>query len=141
MGAKAAITGEAQIGADTAGAVAPVYTMHGTVATAPPMYTESDPPRQRNGNRKQETERGGQDDDAPTKKKAKVGKRDSAGYFTHNRSNKELCNSFQRGQCQGSGNCPRNPQRVHQCCKCLSPDHGADQCPKGRGWKAPNPTN
>ena len=74
---------------------------------------------------------------------------DKEGLFTTNRSGKELCDTFQRGQCgpTGIGNniCPANRSRVHQCAKCLSTEHGAfnpSNCtretrtpsvPKGRG--------
>ena len=49
------------------------------------------------------------------------------GLFTTNRVGRELCQTFQRGECQQSvrGLCPNRPDLVHQCAKCLSQSHGA----------------
>ena len=48
----------------------------------------------------------------------------SGGRFTHNRTNKPLCEAYQRGACQAHPRsplyCPVNRNAVHQCCKCLS---------------------
>ena len=62
--------------------------------------------------------------------------------FNANRRRKRLCLDFQSGCCSdskpGSAACPDDPELRHQCAKCLSFEHGADQCGvAGPGaWKA-----
>ena len=91
--------------------------------------------------------------------KDKGGKRDTKqhnldgdGLFRTNRSGKELCDKFQRGQCGaasfGNNACPSNKSRAHQCAKCLSSEHGAfspaactretrtPSTPKGKGKRS-----
>ena len=73
------------------------------------------------------------------------------GLLTHNRRGTQLCEGYQKGECKDAtpdGSCKRNPAFRHQCAKCLSPMHGASQCPtsapklpranhgKGRGKSA-----
>ena len=55
----------------------------------------------------------------------------SNGKYTHNRKRKMLCADWQTGQCSrkaGSVVCPKNPQHVHQCNRCLSEKHGGYKC-------------
>jgi len=65
--------------------------------------------------------------DAPPQKQHNVG---TDGFMKTNRAGKELCIKFQNGECdKASGpyaQCPRDRNRVHQCSKCLSQDHGAN---------------
>lgn len=65
------------------------------------------------------------------------------GLFTHNRRGVELCKMFQSGECvecDKRGFCSRNPQRRHQCAKCLSEFHGASRCPTDAP-RAPRPNH
>ena len=65
------------------------------------------------------------------------------GLPVSNRAGIKLCAGFQNGSCtetDRSRRCTRNGHCVHQCAKCLSPDHGSDRCtrqlapaPKARG--------
>jgi hypothetical protein len=66
----------------------------------------------------------------------------SDGQLTTNRRGVHLCRNFQKGNCQTGTNmrCSADPELAHQCGKCLSHEHGAEQCnkpaaatPKGRG--------
>ncbi|CAK0891828.1 unnamed protein product [Prorocentrum cordatum] len=53
------------------------------------------------------------------------------GLFTHDRKGIELCRSYQTGECtehDARNNCCRIPRLKHQCGKCLSIDHGANNC-------------
>jgi hypothetical protein len=53
------------------------------------------------------------------------------GNYTHNRRGVELCRMFQPGECtekDARGYCAKNGNRRHQCSKCLSELHGAQQC-------------
>ena len=74
------------------------------------------------------------DDDEPPLKKREFIERahmvDSKGFFTHNRRRQELCSAFGQGKCKkGRGiQCPKDPRKVHQCAKCLSPAHGVHKC-------------
>ena len=50
------------------------------------------------------------------------------GAFTHNRRGTRLCADFQHGRCASAGadaRCPKDRDSVHQCAKCLLPNHGA----------------
>ena len=90
---------------------------------------------------------------SPKKRKnqERVHKLGDDGLLTHNRRGTALCEGFQKGECKEAnpdGTCKRAPTLRRQCAKCLSPVHGASQCPtaspkqprashgKGRG-KAP----
>ena len=54
---------------------------------------------------------------------------DSNGMHLTNRNNKPLCPEYQDGKCEGSGlQCPKNPNQVHQCAKCLMQGHGTSSC-------------
>ena len=56
----------------------------------------------------------------------------SNGQYTQNKKGLELCNAYKGGDCPqttGTGRCPKNPDRVHQCCFCLQA-HPGSQCPK-----------
>ena len=53
------------------------------------------------------------------------------GKYITNRSQRPLCNDYNEGTCQtvnGQLACPRNPNLVHQCNKCLQ-QHPASSCP------------
>ena len=65
------------------------------------------------------------------------------GLFTHNRRGSELCKLYQSGECVETdrrGFCARNPQRRHQCAKCLNESHGANRCPL-ESPRAPRPNH
>ena len=66
------------------------------------------------------------------------------GSLATNRSGTILCRDWQSGRCTetaGQSRCSRDQSRMHQCSKCLSPDHGASTCskpvkmPMGKGKK------
>jgi hypothetical protein len=71
----------------------------------------------------------------------------SDGMLTSNRRGVPLCAAFQTGACtsnDAAGRCTANPNRAHQCAKCLGIGHGAQVCPhtaavepraKGKGKK------
>lgn len=85
-----------------------------STATRPPASTTSRPPKRQRG---------------PDVREHKLG---DDGMYTHNRRGAELCKMFQTGECKDKdqfGNCGRNAARKHQCAKCLSELHGANQCP------------
>ena len=52
--------------------------------------------------------------------------------YNANRRRKRLCLDFQSGHCKeckpGTSVCPDDPELRHQCAKCLSFEHGADEC-------------
>ena len=55
------------------------------------------------------------------------------GVYTTNRKGVALCPDFQTGACtdaDGDRRCMKNNNLVHQCEKCLSPDHPGSQCTK-----------
>jgi hypothetical protein len=59
----------------------------------------------------------------------------SNGQYSTNKKGLELCNGYQDGSCPAtshSGRCPKNSDRVHQCCYCLSA-HAGTACPKNGG--------
>ena len=56
------------------------------------------------------------------------------GMLTHNRRGTELCRGYQKGECKDkdrNGFCAKTGRTRHQCAKCLSEDHGANECPHG----------
>ena len=57
----------------------------------------------------------------------------SNGIYSTNRSGVRLCEDFQRGTCEGvdlNARCRANPDKVHQCNKCLAADHSGKDCTK-----------
>ena len=84
---------------------------------------------------------------APWQKEKKRNKREASdrahkvgasGMFTHNRNDKPLCEDYQGGQCSGKElQCPKDPNKMHQCAKCLLQGHGASSC---RGQMAREPS-
>ena len=63
------------------------------------------------------------------------------GLYTTNRRGIDLCPGWQDGSCVGSAagaRCPNNWGLAHQCAKCLSSDHGKDQCSSARTPSAPS---
>jgi len=55
------------------------------------------------------------------------------GIYTTNRRGLPLCQDFQRGMCDSidaNRRCRKNGNDVHQCNKCLCPDHGGRDCGK-----------
>ena len=53
-------------------------------------------------------------------------RRNSEGYFTHNRKGIEVCFNWNKGDCPQP--CPS--KRTHQCSGCLRNDHRGNQCPQ-----------
>ena len=62
---------------------------------------------------------------------------DGNGRYTTNRKGDPLCEGWQTGACvthnMSSRACAANPKAKHQCCLCLSIQHGADRCDKRKG--------
>jgi hypothetical protein len=52
------------------------------------------------------------------------------GVMAANRRGVQLCGGFQSGACTELrlGRCAKDPNKSHQCAKCLQPGHGADSC-------------
>ena len=72
--------------------------------------------------------------DGPMRKKMRQHNQRSSGHLNTNRSGHALCAGFNAGTClelmpgaQGY-KCSRDPNKVHQCSKCLSTEHGASSC-------------
>ena len=57
------------------------------------------------------------------------------GQYTSNRRGIFLCDDFNQGNCTSvsNGRCSKDPNKVHQCSKCLSTDHPASECKKNPG--------
>ena len=79
----------------------------------------------------------------PPRSTARAHNTTSDGSMTTNRRGVGLCNEFQAGGCtetvftQQGYRCAKNRSYVHQCSKCLSPQHGAHEC---SGKPAPVPS-
>ena len=78
------------------------------------------------------------------KKKAKGGsaKIENGVYMTNN-PGFSLCGAYQKGKCAGKGGaCPKDPNKRHQCNKCLNNGHAGKDCTKtpapkkGRGKRS-----
>lgn len=57
-------------------------------------------------------------------------KKDSAGYYTHNKRGLEVCKEWNQGRCgkpTPQSKCKATPPKSHQCSKCLGP-HQAKDC-------------
>ena len=99
------------------GRVSPAASSGQTQAQPPPHQHTREPPSRRQ---------------APAGRE-RVHQVGSNGLLACNRSGNKLCEDFQHGRCAPSlrgGSCPKDAALRHQCAKCLSPDHGSDECKK-----------
>ena len=121
---------QSMIGGDAPAAV----TGNGSRSQGQGIINYSQPPtHQRNG--------GGGDTGGSPAKKPRQHNVNSSGHLATNRAGIELCSGFNAGTCTQSApgaqgfRCAKDPNKAHQCSKCLSSEHGASN-PNGCGRPA-----